>query len=44
MPAAPTLGAFREALEEGEETVDEEEGVVAEPVDEDSEFWRSRAK
>lgn len=44
VPAAPTLRAFIEALEEGEETVDEEEGMVAEPVDEESEFCRSRAK
>lgn len=41
--AAPTLRAFVEAPEEEEEEmVDEEEGMVA--VDEDSEFWRSRAK
>lgn len=44
VPAAPTLGAFTEALGEEAERVDEEEGMVAGPVDEDSEFWRSRAK
>ncbi len=40
MPAA--LRGVGETLEEEEETVEEE--MVAEPVDEESEFWRSRAK
>lgn len=39
MPATPTLRGVEE-----EETVEEEEKVVAELVDEESEFWRSRAK
>lgn len=44
VPDAPTLRAFIEALEEEEVMVDVGEGMVAEPVDEESEFWRSRAK
>lgn len=39
MPVTPTLRGVEE-----EETVEEEEEVVAELVDEESEFWRSRAK
>lgn len=38
MPATPTLRGVEE------ETVEEEEEMVAELVDEESEFWRSRAK
>lgn len=44
VPPSPTLGDVREALE-GEGAVEEEEEVVvAELVDEESEFCRSKAK